>query len=93
MPSTLDIQFDEMLDSLTGPGGRMVIAHDDQGCAVVSNFPATVPELLRTFCALYPDREAVVAGDERFSFTDLDTPLPRTDVLVGRWNFPEDFRP
>ena len=72
MPSILDIQFDEMLGRLTGPGGRMVIEHDDQGRAIVANFPATVPELLRTFCALYPDREAVVAGDERFSFTDLD---------------------
>ena len=72
MPSTLDIQFDEMLGRLTGPSGQMVIATNDQGRAIVGNFPATVPELLRTFCALYPDREAVVAGDERFSFTDLD---------------------
>jgi acyl-CoA synthetase (AMP-forming)/AMP-acid ligase II len=72
MPSNLDIQFDEMLARLTGPGGQMVIEHDDQGRAIVGNFPATVPELLRTFCALYPDREAVVAGDERFSFADLD---------------------
>ena len=72
MPSTLDIQFDEMLGRVTGPGGRMVIEHDDQGRAIVGNFPATVPELLRTFCALYPDREAVVAGEERLSFADLD---------------------
>jgi acyl-CoA synthetase (AMP-forming)/AMP-acid ligase II len=72
LPSTLDIQFDEMLGRVTGPGGRMVIEHDDQGRAIVGNFPATVPELLRTFCALYPDREAVVAGEERLSFADLD---------------------
>jgi long-chain acyl-CoA synthetase len=72
LPSDLDRKFDEMLARVTGPGGRMVLAHDDQGRAIVSNFPATVPDLLRTFCALYADREALVAGDERLSFPDLD---------------------
>ena len=72
MPSELDTRFDEMLGRILGPGGRLVIEHDAQGRAIAGNFPATVPGLLRTFCALYPDREAVVAGDERLTFADLD---------------------
>src|SRR6187551_701355 len=61
-----------MLAELTGPGGRLVIDRDEQGRAIVANFPATLPDLFRTFCALYPDREALVAGEERFLFPDLD---------------------
>ena len=72
MGSDLDRRFDEMLAELTGPGGRLVIDRDEQGRAIVANFPATLPELFRTFCALYPDREALVAEDERFLFPDLD---------------------
>jgi long-chain acyl-CoA synthetase len=85
MPSTLDLQFDAMLGRLTGSGGQMILDHDDQGRVIVGNFPATVPELLRTFCALYPDREAVVAGDERFSFADLHSWSERlASGLAGR---------
>ena len=73
MPSELDIRFDEMMGRVTGPGGQLVIEYDAEGRAIVGNFPATVPELLRTFCALYGDeREAVVAGDERLTFADRD---------------------
>jgi acyl-CoA synthetase (AMP-forming)/AMP-acid ligase II len=72
MASDLDRRFDEMLARLTGPGGRLVLARDDQDRVIVANFPATVPELLRIFCALYGEREAVVAGKERLSFADLD---------------------
>ncbi|MEO8547041.1 MAG: class I adenylate-forming enzyme family protein [Sphingomicrobium sp.] len=61
-----------MLGRVTGPDGRLVIEHDAQGRAIVGNFPATVPALLRIFCELYPEREAVVAGDERLTFADLD---------------------
>ena len=32
-----------------------------------------------------------VAWTGFFGFTDLDSPAPRTDVLVGRWIFTEDF--
>ncbi|MEO6255842.1 MAG: class I adenylate-forming enzyme family protein, partial [Sphingomicrobium sp.] len=72
MVADLDRRFDEMLARVTGPGGRLVIEHDAHGQAIVGNFPATVPSLLRTFCAFYADREAVVAGDERLTFADLD---------------------
>ena len=72
MRSDLDRRFDEMLAQLTGPGGRLVIEKDDKGQAIVANFPDTIPGLLRTFCELYADREALIAGDERLTFADLD---------------------
>jgi acyl-CoA synthetase (AMP-forming)/AMP-acid ligase II len=73
LASDLDTRFDEMLARVTGPGGRLVIERDAEGRAIVGNFPATVPGLLRIFCELYgAEREAVVAGDERLTFADLD---------------------
>ena len=73
MPSELDRRFDEMLARVTGPGGRLVIEHDTEGRAIVGNFPGTLPGLFRTFCEMYGDsREAMVAGDERLTFADLD---------------------
>ena len=72
MPSELDLKFDEMLAQVTGPGGRLIIGEDEQGQAIVSNFPATLPTFFRTFCALNAQVEAIVAGDERLSFADLD---------------------
>jgi long-chain acyl-CoA synthetase len=73
MPSELDRRFDAVLAAVIGPGGRLVIERDSEGRAVVGNFPATLPGLFRVFCELYADgREAVVAGDERLTFPDLD---------------------
>ena len=72
MATDLDRKYDEILAALTAPGGRLVIGHDQRGQAIVDNFPATIPSLLRTFCALNAEAEALVAGDERFTFADLD---------------------
>jgi acyl-CoA synthetase (AMP-forming)/AMP-acid ligase II len=72
MPSDLDRRFDDMLQSVIGPGGRLIIEQDELGRAIVANFPATLPSLFRTFCALNGDSEAIVAGEERLSFADLD---------------------
>jgi acyl-CoA synthetase (AMP-forming)/AMP-acid ligase II len=72
MASELDRRFDEALARLTGPGGQLVVGKDEHGRAILTNLPATLPELLRAFCALNADHEAVVAGDERLSFADLD---------------------
>jgi len=72
MPSELDRRFDEALARLTGSGGQLVVGTDERGHAILTNFPATLPELLRVFCALNADNEAVVAGDERLSFAELD---------------------
>jgi len=72
MASELDRQFDETLAAVTGPGGRIVIDHDDKGRAFVGNFPATLPSLFRSFGTLNGEVEALVAGEERFTYADLD---------------------
>ena len=72
MGSELDRRYDELLADLTGPGGSLVIGQDDQGRPLVSNFPPTLPLFFRTFCALNASNEALVAGDERFTFAELD---------------------
>ena len=72
MPSELDRRYDDMLAQVIGPGGRLIIEKDEQGRAIVANFPATLPVFFRTFCALNAGSEAIVAGEERLSFPDLD---------------------
>ena len=85
MTSDLDRKFDETLAAILGPGGRIVLDRDDQGRPIVANFPATLPSLLRTFCALNAATEALIAGDERFTFAELDDVSERlARALVGR---------
>jgi long-chain acyl-CoA synthetase len=72
MPSELDRRFDEELARVRGPGGTLVIGHDEAGREIVENFPATLPQFLKTFCALNAGNEALVAAGERFTFADLD---------------------
>ncbi len=72
MPSELDRRYDEMLAELTEPGGAVAVERDEHGRAIVGDFPATLPGLFRAFSELYAEREAVVAGDERLTFAELD---------------------
>jgi len=72
MPNELDRRYDEELARVTGEGGRLVIGKDELGRAIVTNFPATLPAFFKTFCHLNAEAEAVVAGDERLTFADLD---------------------
>ena len=72
MLTDLDRRFDELLAQVTAPGGRLVIDADSQGRAIVGNFPATIPALFRTFCSLNAEAEALVCGDERLTFAELD---------------------
>src|SRR3954447_15478189 len=72
MPNELDRRYDEELARVIGPGGRLIIGKDELGRAIVTNFPATLPAFFKTFAALNAANEAVVAGDERLSFADLD---------------------
>jgi long-chain acyl-CoA synthetase len=72
MQSELDRRFDEELARVVGPGGRLAIGRDEFGRAIVTNFPATLPEFFKVFCALNGANEAVVAGEERLTFADLD---------------------
>ena len=85
MATDLDRKYDAILEALTAPGGRLVIGRDEQGRAIVENFPATIPSLLRTFCALNAEGEALVAGEERFTFARLDQVSERlAHALVAR---------
>ncbi len=85
MATDLDRKYDEILEALTAPGGRLIIGHDHEGRAIVTNFPATIPSLLRTFCALNAEAEALVAGEERFTFAELDRISERlAHALVAR---------
>lgn len=79
-PTDLDRQFDAVLADVTGPGGRVVIERDEQGRAIVGNFPATLPMFFKTFCMLSADVEALIAGDERLTFSELDA---LSDRLAG----------
>src|SRR5215213_6763176 len=72
MLTDLDRKYDEMLAQVTAPGGRLVIGRDEAGRAIATNFPATIPALFRTFCSLNAEAEAVVCGDERLTFAELD---------------------
>jgi len=72
MLSELDRRFDEELAKVTGPGGKLEMTRDQQGCAIVAKLPATLPDFFRAFCKLHGATEAVVAGDERLSFAELD---------------------
>src|SRR5687768_16099280 len=73
MHTELDRKFDQTLAEVTAPGGRLVIERDELGRAFVANFPGTLPLFFKTFCALNAQVEALVAGDERFTFADLDS--------------------
>jgi acyl-CoA synthetase (AMP-forming)/AMP-acid ligase II len=70
--SELDRKFDAVMAAVTGPGGRVILDKDDRGRAIVANFPATLPLFFKTFCALYADVDAVISGEERLSFGELD---------------------
>ena len=72
MKSELDRRFDEEIERVTGPGGRIIIGSDELGRAIAKNFPSTLPEFFKTFAALNAANEALVAGDERFTFSELD---------------------
>jgi len=87
MPSALDREYDEVLAEVTGPNGRIQIGRDEQGRAIVTNLPATLPILFDAFSILHGATEAVVAGAERIAFADLDTLATRlAHALAGGWN-------
>jgi len=72
MPSELDRRFDEALARVTGPGGTLAISKDELGRAIVTNFPGTVPGLFHASCAMNSSNEAIVMGEERLTFAELD---------------------
>jgi len=87
MPSALDRQYDEVLAEVTGPGGRIQLGRDALGRAIVTNLPGTLPVLFDAFSILHGAVEAVVAGEERITFADLDTQATKlARILAGSWN-------
>jgi acyl-CoA synthetase (AMP-forming)/AMP-acid ligase II len=70
--SELDRMYDAVLAAATGPGGQIVVERDAAGIERVANFPATMPAFFDTFCTLNGAVEGLVAGDERFTFADLN---------------------
>src|SRR4051794_41929623 len=87
MLSALDRQYDEVLAEVTGPEGRIQLGRDDQGRAIVTNLPATLPILFDAFSILHGEMEAVVAGEERIKFAELDTQATKlARILAGSWN-------
>jgi len=87
MPSALDREFDAGLAEVTGPNGRIQLGRDGEGRVIVTNLPPTLPMLFDAFCALNGAVEAIVAGEERLTFAQLNeqaTKLAR--VLAGSWN-------
>ncbi|HEY0625709.1 MAG TPA: class I adenylate-forming enzyme family protein [Allosphingosinicella sp.] len=86
MPSALDRKYDAVLEAVVAPGGRVQIGKDDQGRAIVANFPATLPGLFDAFCTLNGDKEGVVADGERLTFAELNEQANQlARVLVGGW--------
>jgi len=77
MPSALDRKFDAVLQKVIGEGGRIQIGRDAEGRAIVTNLPPTLPMLFDAFCALNAAAEAVVAGDERLTFAELNAHATR----------------
>ena len=87
MPSALDRTYDAVLAKVLGEGGPIQIGRDAEGRAIVANLPPTLPMLFDAFSMLHGATDAVIAGDERLTFADLNaraTKLAR--LLAGGWN-------
>jgi acyl-CoA synthetase (AMP-forming)/AMP-acid ligase II len=86
MPSALDRKYDAVLEKVIGDGGRIQIGRDEQGRAIVTNLPPTLPGLFDAFCTLHGATEAVIAGDERLTFAELNAQAGRlARRLAGAW--------
>jgi long-chain acyl-CoA synthetase len=86
MLSELDRKYDEAVATITGEGGRIQVGRDpESGLPIVTNLPPTLPTLFDIFCALHGDMEAIVAGEERLSFAELNRQATRlARALVAR---------
>jgi acyl-CoA synthetase (AMP-forming)/AMP-acid ligase II len=86
LPSELDRRYDAVLAAVTAPGGRIQIGTDAEGRAIVTNLPPTLPMLFDLFCALYADRIAVICGEERLTFPQLNEQANKAArALAGGW--------
>lgn len=87
MPSELDRKYDEVLADVVGETGRVRLGKDGEGRTIIANFPATLPGLFDAFCLLNGEVEAVIAGEERLTFAQLNQAATRlARLLAGSWN-------
>src|SRR6185503_8641033 len=86
MPSELDRKYDAVLAHVTGPEGSIQLGRDAKGRVIVTNLPGTLPILFDAFCMLHGATVAIVAGEERLTFAELDTQATKlAHVLAGGW--------
>ena len=60
------------LAAIIGPGGRIIVGRDEQGRAIVANFPATLPVAVQDILRAQRPGRSRVAGEERLTFAELD---------------------
>ncbi len=86
MPSDSDRRFADVMAALTGPGGLLEAAADDEGRMIVPGMPNTLAGLMRWSGATYGEAEALVCGDERLSYAALDALSEAVArALAGGW--------
>lgn len=84
MPSEQDTRMRAVMDAVTGPGGPVEITADAQGRKIAAKLPGTLGDLFRFACREYADQVAVVVGEERLTYTDIDRWSERAArVLAG----------
>lgn len=72
MPSEQDARMKAVMDAVTSPGGLVETTADAQGRAIAAKLPGTLGDLFRFACREYADEVALVSGDERLTYADLD---------------------
>jgi acyl-CoA synthetase (AMP-forming)/AMP-acid ligase II len=76
-----------------GPGGRIQMGQDEEGRAIVTNLPGTLPILFDAFCMLHAETIGVIAGGERLKFAELNAHATRAaKALVGGWGIKKGDR-
>jgi len=93
VPSELDRKYDAILATVTGPGGRIQVGRDEQGRAIVTNLPPTLPMLFDIFCMLHADVTAVIYQGERLNFSELNAHATRlAEAIAGGWGIAKGDR-
>jgi len=71
MPSEQDARMKAVMDMVTGPGGLVEAATDEQGRAIAARLPGTLGDLFRFARREYAGEVALVSGEERLTYADL----------------------
>ncbi len=89
MASVLDTRIDQIMAALTGEGGMLPVGrHDKDGLSypVILSAPPALPHYFAHFCAQHGDKDFLVCGDERLSFTQVYTHARTVaGALVAGW--------